>query len=148
MSTQPKSRAQAMVQAYEELNATITILHVDATHCSEQLKEVGGQFWRRALVRAIFAHMEGVVYCMKRIAFSCRLQPGITFSIGDLMILKEKSYRPNDQGEAEEQRMQLSFTNNIKFAFRTFALVHLTDYRLNVGDHRWDDLKKWSCGIG
>lgn len=38
--------------------------------------------------------------------------------------------------------MQLSFPNNIKFAFRTFALVHLTDYRLNVGDNRWDDLKK------
>ena len=136
MGTSAKDRAAAMAEAYLGLNATIEILHADVSHSSERLKKEGTQFWRRAIVRAIFAQVEGVVYCMKRIAFSCRLQPGVSFSVGELMILLEKTYRPDDKGKAEEQRMQLSIKNNIKFAFRAYARVHMTDYELNIGDYR------------
>src|SRR6059036_2785433 len=79
---------------------------------------------------------------MKRIAFSCRFQSGVSFSVGDLMILLEKTYRPDDKGKAEEQRMQISLKNNIKFAFKAYARVHMTEYELNIGDSRWDDFKK------
>lgn len=38
--------------------------------------------------------------------------------------------------------MQLSIINNIKFAFRTYARAHMTDYELNIGNSKWDDFKK------
>lgn len=130
-----------MTKAIEELNATIEVLHGDVQCCAAALAEQGSQFWRRTLVRAIFAQIEGVMFCMKAIAFACRHQPGVKFSVGELIVLIEKSYRPNDRGEAEEQRMQLSFSNNIKFTFKAFGRANLIDYALKVGDNRWNDLK-------
>jgi hypothetical protein len=135
-------RAKVTWDAYEEFKATVSVLHSDVVTCSERLnKEGGGQYWRRALVRAFFAKVEGVIYCMKRIAYSCRFQPGVEFSDGELMVLIEKTYQPNDKGEVDEQRMQTSMKNNIKFAFRAYARAHLADYKLNVGDNGWNDFR-------
>jgi hypothetical protein len=136
-------RAKVTWNASEEFRATVSVLHSDFYTCSERLnKEGGSQYWRRALVRAFFAKVEGVIYCMKRIAHSCRFQPGVEFSDGELMVLIEKTYQPNDKGEVYEQRMQIPLKTNIKFAFSAYARAYLVDYKLNVGDNRWNDFKK------
>jgi hypothetical protein len=57
------------------------------------------------------------------------------------MVLIEKTYQPNEKGEVGEQRMQIPLKTNIKFAFRAYARAHLVDYKLNVGDNRWNDFK-------
>ncbi|HKQ89263.1 MAG TPA: hypothetical protein VJZ77_01175 [Blastocatellia bacterium] len=135
-------RGKVTWNAYQEFTATVSILHSDVVTCSERLnKEGGSQYWRRALVRAFFAKVEGVIHCMKRIAYSCRFQPGVEFSEGELMFLTEKTYQLNDKGEVYDQRMQTSLKSNIKFAFRAYARAHLVDYKLNVGDDTWNDFK-------
>jgi hypothetical protein len=65
----------------------------------------------------------------------------VEFSDGELMVLIEKTYQPNEKGEVGEQRMQIPLKTNIKFAFRAYARAHLVDYKLNVGDNRWNDFK-------
>src|SRR5262249_24849713 len=50
-------------------------------------------------------------------------------------------YQLNDKGEVNEQRLQIPLKTNIKFAFRAYARAHLLDYKLNVGDNRWNDFK-------
>jgi hypothetical protein len=135
-------RGKVMAKAYQEFTATVSVPHADVVTCSERLnKEDGGQYWRRALVRAFFAKVEGVIYCMKRIAYSCRFQPDVKFSEGELTSLIEKTHQPNDKGEVAAQRMQIPMKNNIKFAFSAYARAHLVDYKLNVGDNRWNDFK-------
>jgi hypothetical protein len=86
--------------------------------------------------------LPNLIHTSERIAYSCRHQPDVQFSDGELMVLNEKTYYPNDKGEVDEQRMQISVTNNIKFAFKVYARVHLVHYSLNIGDSRWDDFKK------
>lgn len=65
MSTSPRDRAVAMAEAYLGLNATIETLHADVSRSSERLKEEGTQFWRRAIIRAVFAQVEGVIYSLQ-----------------------------------------------------------------------------------
>ena len=69
-----------MVKTYEEFNAAIEILHDDVELCARELNKNDLQVWRRALVRALFAMVEGVVYRMQQIALNASHQPRVAFS--------------------------------------------------------------------
>jgi len=134
-------KAHGMVQAYQEFIATVAVLTKDVEHCAEMANSTQEQFWRRSLVRAFFADVEGTIYRMKQIAYACREQTGVSFSTGEEHVMLEKAYSLDDKGLVQEQRMQITLLNNMRFSFSIYARAHTSDYKLNVSDNRWNDFR-------
>ncbi|MGH9968559.1 MAG: hypothetical protein ACREBG_12125 [Pyrinomonadaceae bacterium] len=126
-------RAYLMVDAYKEFNGTIEVLHNDVEYGAEMLNKEDKQFWRRALVRALFAMIEGVTYRMQQIALRASQQPRVAFSPGELQVLLEKSFELDSDGKVVERQIRTSLKGIIRFAFRAYARVHVADYELDVG---------------
>ena len=51
-----------LADALDQLNASGTVLNADVRHCIQQMHGEDARFWRRCLVRAIFAEVEGVIF--------------------------------------------------------------------------------------
>jgi hypothetical protein len=136
------AQGQRMVEAYQQLIATATILHDDLAFSAELLNRDGDQFWRRALIRAFFAQVEGMTNCLRRIAFDCRFQPNVNFSLSEEVILSQESYELDDKGEVKTKQVKTPLLSYIKFCFKAYARAHLAEYELNVGDSRWDDFRR------
>jgi hypothetical protein len=125
-------RMYSMVMAYEEFNAAIKILHDDVEFCARELNKNDLPVWRRALVRALFAMVEGVIYRMQQIALNASHQPRVALSPGELQVLTESSFELDGNGKVVERQIRTSLKGSIRFAFRAFARVHVAEYELDV----------------
>ena len=109
------------------------VLH-DVKRCTASVnRRPKNQFWRRALVRSLFALIEAHVYGMKRIAImNCSLYE-IDFSQADLALLHEHKYVLKDNGEAVATDGNYpQFLPNLKFSFRAFSKAHGSSFSLNT----------------
>jgi hypothetical protein len=120
------------VKAYAEFNAAIEILHDDVEFCARELNKNDLPVWRRALVRALFAMVEGVIYRMQQIALHASHQPRVAFSPGELQLLSEKSFELDGNGKVLERQIRTSLKGRIRFAFRAYARVHIAEYEVDV----------------
>ncbi len=117
MDEEDAIRTYSMVKAYAEFNAAIEILHDDVEFCARELNKSDLPVWRRALVRALFAMVEGVIYRMQQIALNASHQPRVTFSPGELQALSEKSFELDGNGKVLERQIRTSLKGRIRFAF-------------------------------
>src|SRR5712692_8437492 len=132
MDEEETIRTYSMVKAYEEFEAAIGILHDDVEFCARELNKNDLPVWRRALVRALFAMVEGVIYRMQQIALNASHQPRVAFSPGELHLLLEKSFELDGNGNVVERQIRTSLKGSIRFAFGAFARVHVAEYELDV----------------
>ena len=141
-----KDRDYSAAEAYEAFNFIIDILQSDLDRCSDECikarEKEDVQFWRRALVRAVFSLMEGVVHRMKQIALAYYKKRRVNFSASEIMILSDKSYELDRQGKIAEKRLKASLTGNIRLAFSMFARVHHSTYDLRVDNAAWEAFLK------
>jgi hypothetical protein len=82
-------------------------------------KESDDVFWRRGLVRAVFAYIEGLTYQLKRESHLARTLPRRDkFSAAELLLLVDRDYRLNDNGENKWGRLKsrLRPICNLRFA--------------------------------
>jgi hypothetical protein len=102
------------------------LLAKDVAKCSEFLqKDTKDQFWRREVVKNIFAVFEASSYGIKQIAINQNNHWIIGFSAAELTILNEEKYSLSEQGEALTQGNNFQrFIPNLKFAFKAFAKAH------------------------
>src|SRR4051794_7867173 len=97
-----------MKEEMDNLLATLRPLMDDASHCMDMLPQQDDQFWRRNYVRAVFAEIEGAIYCMKQVALASTVCASNTFSNAERFLLQEQSYDLSEKGEAQMQRMKIS----------------------------------------
>jgi hypothetical protein len=139
MDETQKDRLSIMVSASKQFEDTITILFVDLQKCADTFNVERSQFWRRVLVRSLFAYIEGATHCMKRVAHACQFQPGVEFSDKERGILSEFAFELYNKASSGKTKMPLK--ESIKFSFNVYARVHLAKYELNA-NKGWQALIK------
>ena len=93
----------------------------------------------RMLIRSLFATIEGVVYCMKQIAFAANRADG-PLTLDELMICKEIAFGLKGNGEVDGSSMRLKFEPNLKFAFAVLAKAFHQTFELDTNCVGWNRL--------
>jgi hypothetical protein len=107
------------------------LLAKDVAKCSAFLqKDTEDQFWRREVVKNVFAVFEASSFGIKKIAINQNNHWIIGFSAAEMAILNEEKYSLSDKGEALTQGNNFQrFIPNLKFAFIAFAKAHGFPYQ-------------------
>lgn len=128
--------------ASKDIILLMNIQQEDVKYCQDMLHSTRLPFYFRAMVRSIFAGMEGVISSIKNYAYSCRHQAGVEFSEGELLTLRERAYRLNDNGIVQDQSMNIKLRDNIKFTFYAYAKANMTVYKLDASGVGWRNLRE------
>lgn len=113
------------------------------------LRELGGksayhQVWRRAIYRAAFSWIEGVVYQMKQVAL--KTQGGYyqaKFTRAELIFLLEEAHGVNKKGLIESDNTNyLETQKNLQFAFSKLAQGFGVGTILDKSVHGWEKFTK------
>lgn len=121
------------------LNLTGDVLLCVTLH--EQVEENKKQPLRRAVVRSVFAMIEGSIYRMKQIALEANSPEKQLFSQGEVDMLAEVTYRLAENGVVKKVPAKISLDGNILFAFKAIERVTKTGYTLEQGAD-WELLKR------
>ncbi|HTT08813.1 MAG TPA: hypothetical protein VMH34_08490 [Gammaproteobacteria bacterium] len=96
------------------------------------------QTGRRALVRAVFAFVEGQAYALKQFALDVL---GDLLSPAERAVCREESYELADNGSVLVRSMRLRFLQNIRFALTIIPKASNTTFELDVGGAGWRGLR-------
>lgn len=113
----------------------VLCLSKDVGRCNSALRRApNDQFWRRSIIKNLFALLEGQLFGMKAIAFHQFGLREVEFSAAELTMLQEQRYKLNEKGEAcsSTDNYQKLFSN-YQFAFKCFAKSHGSSFQLNNG---------------
>lgn len=131
----------SLVDAMLELKALkslMAILNEDV----ERFRNTTDSAGRRALVRAVFAYLEGSSFGLRSAAFYLARVRKMQLNVGEMMMARETVYALNDKGEVEEKQMFSSPLANIRFALKLFAKVAGATYEFPAGDSNFERLRK------
>lgn len=95
------------------------------------IKKEDKQYRYRCYVRTVFSCIEGLSFCIKRLALSGYRE-------------SEKSIKEKAKTEYEKlSSKKLSVENNIKYSFRLFSKIHSSHtYEIKPGNKEWDNFIK------
>jgi hypothetical protein len=118
----------------KDFQSRINVLLNDVKKCTAWVNHrPKNQFWRRTLIRSLFALIDAFVYGLKRIALLNYSLYEVNFSQADLALLHEQKYVLKDNGEAMATDGNYpQFLPNLKFSFRAFAKSHGSNFSLNT----------------
>jgi hypothetical protein len=82
------------------------------------------QFWRRTLLRTMFANIESFTYAIKHIAFQISIVKSKKLSISEKLFIDEEEYKLEDNGEITHgKRAKIRTKSNFLFSFKVLAKV-------------------------
>ncbi|MBV9956892.1 MAG: hypothetical protein JO360_00670 [Acidobacteria bacterium] len=107
----------------------------------ECAKEGDRQFWHRMLIRALFAQIEGEIYCMKQIVLDSALEDGAITHLrrGEIAILSEESYELKENLKVQINDKFIRLEYNMPFAFREFAHIYDIDFEVSPNRKFFED---------
>ena len=97
---------------------------------------------RRQFVRSMFAFIEGAVWLFKQETLQQHDSGTVTFTRAELALLAELAPVLESDGTVQEIAANLRFTSNLPFTFRCHARAYGYANVLDMGDHRWDLLRR------
>jgi hypothetical protein len=118
----------------------ICLVGVDASS-TDGSDENAMSFWRRMYARAVINYLDGVTYRLMFHAYMARFRPETMLTADEIQRL-EKYYDFDEDQEAQTTLSKSQMLENIKFAFRTFARVHYSDYVLPTHEPEWVIIKE------
>jgi hypothetical protein len=97
--------------------------------------------WRRALVRCIFASIEGTTYGLKQLAFSRILleEPDI-LDLGEAVMLQDQAFDIKENGTVDVRSAKTKTLNSIRFAFKVVPKVFGSSFVVDVDHSGWNQL--------
>jgi hypothetical protein len=98
---------------------------------------------RRTFVRAFFASVEAMLWTLRRLSLSRHYAGKYSFSLRELVLLRDEAYDLNDKGQPKTRRSRTVFETTVLFVLRSFAQAYdvqfdeptskqLTDFRSMV----------------
>ena len=110
----------------------------DFSYCSNALKkDIQSQFWRRTMVRTLFASTELLTHAVRQNLMYYSQAGIIELSLPELTILEEKSYGLKNNGKISVQKMKLRTADNFRFSLSLFHERMATGYLLDFGGNGW-----------
>jgi hypothetical protein len=97
---------------------------------------------RRQFLRSMFAYVEAGLWLFKQAALQQYGKGAVAFSPSELALLAEISPVLDIGGVVQEQPANLRFPLNVLFTMQCHARAYHYDCLLQVGDHRWDGLRR------
>jgi hypothetical protein len=122
-------------------------LYSDEAKCLSALNESSAaeqgdeHYCRRSFIRAACSVIEGAIFCLKDAALNTFGESEHMLSAAERALLREESYKLNDNGKAMTRPSFIPITSNIIFAFTMYARAHKLDYALILGDGGWIDFR-------
>jgi hypothetical protein len=118
---------------YSEGVDFIELLHNDLEGLISLLAHANMVQYRRAIVRAAFAGVEGALEVLRQYASMKRE----VLSVGELVVLSSKTYRINEKGEVNETDQFFSLKQSTKFVFTTCIKAYELNHRIDYGGNEW-----------
>lgn len=111
-----------------KLKALLTDLALQHKLASQRIKLTeGGGF--KTMIPDIVRHFETA-------------QQGAGFSSAETLLLKDATFRLDDDGRVKFEKAKLSLASNLQFAFLMYAKAGGVEYSIPKGDAGWDKLKR------
>jgi hypothetical protein len=99
------------------------------------------QFWHRALLRAFFAHVEGIAYLMRQLVLWATERSEIALNEKESLLLAEIERRMQDGQVVERTRFNTA-VKNVELAFEYFPRLFRRTFHLNKGGDSWRKFKR------
>jgi len=135
---------QTIIEEFTNIETMEKILHEDIFHSlggakeDEEINEIAA----RALLRATFAYIEAMVYCLKSMALRLSAFDIGKFTPAEKAILAENAYELDDKGRVKTQVKYIPLLKNIRFAFDAGGRALALQHKLDVGNTRWESFQK------
>ncbi len=127
--------------AQEAARQMFETLSEDCKEHLDAIQETGGQVQRRAYVRAVFAFIEGLMYCQKMSTLNLGLLLG-QVTLHELVALEDINLEIDSKGEIKTRNTFPKFLNNLKFVFKVYSKSIGSDFQLALGGVGWESLQK------
>lgn len=96
---------------------------------------------RRALVRAVFAYIEGSSFGFRSAALSLACIRNVSLTVAESLICREVTYALNEKGQVEERQILSPSLANLRFALAIFSKVAGAPYDFPAGDSQFESLQ-------
>lgn len=96
---------------------------------------------RRAMVRAVFAYIEGACFSLRRAAIDLAKLFQVDLSPGEVQIANEVSYGLTEKGGVEERVLLTPTLPNVRFAMSLFAKSVNAEYEFPAGEVEFEKLR-------
>lgn len=133
-----RDAVRELVKVRRDAEVLLAVLISDLGFASGELqKNYSNQFWRRTSIRTLAAAVDGIIFCLKRLAFADAGIFKLTLNDMETFLLMEQ--QPVTAGKKPRF---LRFQDNLKETFRVFAKVHKTTCVADFNEKGFDDLSK------
>lgn len=130
----------------EEFIAVHTVLEGDYTlsYVNYGLDQTGdnAQFWIRNSIRSLFAHVEGIVYGLKRLSYTKHVATNSILSVEEIAALQELGYEVKENGDVEERKQGIRTINNVRFTFKIVSKVFAIGWLPDFSSDGWENFRK------
>lgn len=106
-----------------------------------QFREAKDSASRRALVRAVFAYIEGSSFGFRSAALSLARIRNISLTLAESLMCREVTYALNEKGQVEEKQILSPSLANLRFALAIFSKVAGAPYEFPAGDSKFESLQ-------
>lgn len=125
--------------AVNELKATWAVLNADLDAAVAYGKQANTPYAQRALTRALFATIEGLSYLLRQVTIATLSDTDI-LTEGELMLLREETYRLDEKGRPKPSVSYLQFPQSLLFTVRVYAKNHGAEFELDTSMKGWQAL--------
>jgi hypothetical protein len=130
------------LEAIKQMTAIVEELGKDVVKSRDEAAKDGGPFWRRTLVRALFAYIEGSSYRLKQVAPPVAEYNSVALSKAETALLTEESYDLNDKGEAIIKKAKLRTAENLLFSVKIVSKAAKSTYEIDKSTEGWSAFKE------
>ncbi len=148
INSEPRAKAlkaidelKTLVTAHEQLGEVLAVFRDDLAVYKEIAKADFPPFWGRAIVRSVFAGIEGLCYRYKQVALAAAALKNIDLTSAEMAMLREEAYGLNDKGEAESTKSKLRTAPNVVFSLKMLARARGGSYEIDTNCTGWQAFK-------
>jgi hypothetical protein len=140
-----------MTDVFEDFLELHRHLHHDVDRCVATLNLLEAEveqnlaeilFWRRTLIRATFAYIEGMTYRVKQIVLDGYESGYLVLTQPQIAILSEVNYVLQENGEVAETPAKIRIASSIRFMFKIMSkMPPFKEHDLVLNDGGWEAFK-------
>jgi hypothetical protein len=113
-----QEQMRKLIKVVKNREKLFAMMFLDLKRTTSEMKaHPGDQFWRRTMIRALAATVDGIVFCLKQTALATGPMRGFKFNKEELFFLSEEVLEPT---RGNKPRLP-GFRENFKDTFRLFA---------------------------
>ena len=124
-------------EAEKEFTEVYGVLLADTKEAARLYSELGGQFYERSVLRALFVLVEGTVNCARHVLLTAADAPGL-ISSAEVALLRQEFNDLNDKGHVVSRPHYQKLRRTMLFVSRLYADLCGSDFEIDKGGTGWE----------